>query len=49
MAFSEMFNLQKEMQSAMMNQLKQQHELSEHQKKKEKASESTLKLPKFEI
>ena len=44
-----MVNLQKEMQSMMMSQLKQQHEFLEHQKVKEKTTESTLKLPKLDM
>ena len=44
-----MVNLKKVMQSVMMSQLKQQHEFLEHQKEKEKANESTLKLPKFDM
>ena len=44
-----MVNLQKEMQSMMMSQLKQQHDFLEHQKDKEKTNESTLKLPKLDM
>ena len=48
-AFDEMVNLQKEMQSMMMSQLKQQHGFLEHQKEKEKIQESTFKLPKLDM
>ena len=48
-AFDEMVNLQKEMQSMMMSHLKKQQDFLEHQKEKEKTQESTLKFPKLDM
>ena len=48
-AFTDMFNLQKEMQNMMMSQLKQQHDFLEHRKDKEKTNESTMKLQNLDM
>ena len=48
-AFDEMVNLQKEMQSMMVSHLKKQQDFLEHQNEKEKTQESTLKFPKLDM